>query len=144
VRVVVLRTSMILGKDGGVLAKLMTPFKLGVGGRLGSGKQWFSWMHLDDCVASILHALARDDVRGPLNQVAPETVRQRDFAKALGRVLRRPSFMPTPLFLIKAGFGEIAEHLVVGRRVVPAALEKTGFKFEFPSLEAALADLVGG
>ncbi len=142
-RVVLLRTGLILGRDGGVLERLLTPFKLFAGGPLGSGRQWFSWMHMADCVGSILHALDRTDVRGPLNQVAPEAVRQKDFARALGRALGRPSFLPAPRLAVKAVFGEIADHLVKGRLVIPALLERTGYRFKFPKLADALQDLVG-
>lgn len=140
-RTVVLRTGMILGAHGGILEPMIKAFKLMVGGPLGSGRQWFSWMHLDDCVGSVLHALDRDAVRGPLNQVAPGAVRQKDFAKALGRALKRPAVLPTPRFALKLALGELGELATHGRRVVPAKLEQTGYQFRYPRLDEALASL---
>jgi uncharacterized protein (TIGR01777 family) len=125
--------------EGGALEKMKTPFKMFVGGRIGSGEQWFSWVSLDDAVAAYLAALDDDRYRGPINLVAPESTRNRDLAKALGKVTHRPSWLPVPGFALRAAVGEMAEYLLEGRRVVPAALTKLGFAFEHPALDAALA-----
>lgn len=135
-RVVTMRTGLILG-PGGALDKMITPFKLFVGGRIASGRQWTSWMHLDDAVAAYLAAL--DDARydGPVNLVT-DSVRNRDFARALGDALHRPSLMPVPGFAVKLVAGELADYVIHGRRVVPAALRAHGFAFAHPTLAEAL------
>ena len=145
VRVVRMRTGLVLAPpaQGGALGKMVTPFKLFAGGPIGSGQQWFSWIHLDDVVAAYLAALDDDRYRGPVNLVAPETVRNREFMKALGKALGRPSWLPVPRFAIKAATGELAEYLLEGRRAVPAALERLAFRFTHPTLAGALAAAVG-
>jgi uncharacterized protein (TIGR01777 family) len=138
VRVVRMRTGVVLGA-GGALAKMTGAFRFFVGGKIGSGHQWFSWIHLDDVVAAYLAAV--DDARytGPVNLVAPEPARARDVARALGAALGRPSWLPVPGFALKAAVGaEFAEHLLHGRKVVPRALEKWGFRFAHPTLAGAL------
>ena len=139
-RVVTMRTGVVLAPDGGALAKLVPAFKKFVGGKLGSGRQWFSWIHRDDAITAYLEAL--DDARytGPINLVA-RSDRFSDFAKALGKALHRPSFFPVPSFALKAIVGEMAEALLHGRNVVPAKLTELGFVFTHPTLEAALAEL---
>lgn len=141
-RVATLRTSVVLG-HGGPLDKMAGPFRLFVGGRIGHGRQWLSWVHLDDAVNAYLFALDRDEVKGPLNLVAPETTRAGAFAKALGKALGRPSWLPVPGFALRAAVGEFSEHLLNGRRAVPAALQAYGFEFQYPELAGALAEVYG-
>jgi len=142
VRVVLMRTGVALGQDDdGPLAKMTTPFKLFVGGRIGDGKQWFSWLHRADAVRAYLFALDKEEVRGALNLVAPNPVRAGEFARELGQALGRPSWMPVPGLALKLAVGEFAEHLLHGRRAVPAALLEYGFEFDFPEVGAALADV---
>jgi hypothetical protein len=139
VRVVLMRTGVVLGEHGGALAKMTTPFKLFAGGRIGSGKQWMAWIHLDDVVAAYLAAVSDDRYRGPINLVT-DSVRNADFANALGAVLHRPSWLPVPAFALKLAVGELAETLLNGRRVVPARLRELGFHFGHPALREALGD----
>jgi uncharacterized protein (TIGR01777 family) len=136
-RTVALRLGVVLGKGEGALAKLMTPFRLFVGGPIGSGEQWTSWVHVDDVVGAALHALDRDEVRGPQNVVA-SSVRQRDFAQAVGDALKRPTWLPVPGLALRVAVGELADYLVHGRRAVPSALEKSGYVFKRPVLGAAI------
>jgi hypothetical protein len=142
VRVTAMRTGIVLGAGGGALDKMATAFKYFVGGPIGSGRQWFSWIHVTDAVGAYLFALDTPTLQGPVNLVAPGAVRQKQFAKALGRVMHRPSFMPVPGFALRAAVGaEFAEYLLEGRRVVPYALERAGFKFVHPTVDGALAAL---
>jgi hypothetical protein len=143
-RVVHLRTGIVLAKGGGALKQMLTPFKLGIGGRIGSGRQWFSWIHIDDEVGAILHALMHDDVRGALNAVGPSPVRNAEFTKALGRALHRPTVMPVPSLGLRLLFGrEMAETMLLsGQRVLPKVLQRTGYGFSQPDLDAALASVV--
>ena len=138
-RVVHLRIGIVLDKDGGALAQMLTPFKLGVGGQLGDGRQWFSWIHVDDLVAAILFALENEEVSGPVNGVAPAPVRNRELTKTLGRVLGRPTLLPAPSLALKLAFGQMAnETLLASTRVSPDALEAAGFRFQHGQLESAL------
>lgn len=139
VRVVLLRTGIVLGAGGGALAKMLLPFKLGAGGPMGSGRQWMSWIHLDDEVGLVLHALDTAGVSGPVNATAPAPARNRDFARALGRALHRPAFAPAPGFALKLLLGEMAGVvLLTGQRVLPAKAEASGYAFRHPTLEGAL------
>lgn len=138
-RVVLMRTAVVLGRGGEALGKMVLPFKLFLGGRIGSGRQWFSWVHIEDVVGAYLHALDHAEVTGPVNLVSPEAVRQGEFARALGRALHRPARVPVPAFAIRAAVGELAEYVLGGRRVVPSALARTGFTFRLPDLTGALA-----
>jgi uncharacterized protein len=142
VRVVRMRSGIVIGK-GGALDKMIAPFKLFVGGRIGSGDQWFSWISLDDAVTAYLAALDDDRYRGPINLVAPESTRNRDLAKALGTVVHRPAWLPVPGFALKAAVGEMADYLLEGRRVVPAALSRLGFVFRHATLRDALGAALG-
>jgi len=138
VRVVLLRTGIVLTPRGGALGKLLPIFRLGGGGPLGSGTQWMSWIGLRDHVRAMLHALATDSVRGPVNLVAPNPVTNADFAVTLGRVLRRPALVPVPAFALELLYGEMArETLLTGQRVLPRALAAGGFEFATPTLEGA-------
>jgi uncharacterized protein (TIGR01777 family) len=140
IRVVHIRTGIVLGRKGGVLKRLLLPFRLGVGGRIGSGRQWMSWITLEDEVAAILHALTTTTLRGATNLTAPNPVTNAEFTKALGHALHRPTILPTPLLPLKAIYGkELVDTILVGgQRVVPAALEASGYAFRQPSLVGAL------
>jgi hypothetical protein len=140
-RVACMRTGLVLGARDGALSRMITPFKLFVGGKIGSGQQWVSWIHLDDAVRGYLHALDTE-LSGPVNLVAPEPVRNKELAKALGRVLSRPSLIPVPAFAVKLAVGELAEYLLGGRRAQPKCLLDSGFEFNYPALEPALEELL--
>ena len=142
-RVVMLRTGVVLDKNGGVLRKLLPPFQLFVGGPLGSGKQWFPWIHLQDEVNAILFALENEHIAGPLNLAAPEPARMLEFCKKVGKILHRPSWINVPAFVLKLAMGEMAESLLLdGQRVIPQKLIDAGFKFQFSKLEDALRNLL--
>lgn len=143
-RVAFLRTGIVLSPEGGALKKLIPLYKFGLGGKMGSGKQWQSWIHIDDEVAAIVHLLT-SDVAGPVNLTAPNPVPQAGFADTMGEVLSRPTFMFTPKFAPKLVLGgELANNLLFeGQNVVPAVLENDGFTFEHPMLDGALRDLLG-
>ena len=138
IRVVNLRAGIVLSSEGGALAKLLTPFKLGLGGRVGSGRQWWSWIAIDDFVRAVFFLLD-GELAGPVNLVSPSPVTNAQFTKALGRALHRPTVFPLPAFAVKALFGEMAEEaLLTGQRAQPARLRDAGFAFEHPDLDAAL------
>jgi len=144
IRVVNLRIGVVLHPQGGALAKMLPPFRLGAGGPIGGGRQWMSWITLDDLVGAVHHLMFAEDARGPVNAVAPEPVTQRGFAKALGRALRRPAFLPLPALAVRALFGEMGEATVLAsQRVRPGRLSELGFAFESPELEPALRGLLG-
>ena len=138
VRVVRMRTGVVLG-PGGALDRMRTPFKLLVGGRLGSGRQWLSWIHVDDAVAGYLAALDDDRLVGPVNLVAPSAATAGDLARAVGKALHRPAWLPVPGFALRAAVGELADYLLAGRKVVPRALERIDFTFRHPQLDEAVA-----
>lgn len=143
VRTVLLRFGMVLGRDGGALAKQLPLFRLGLGGRLGDGQQWVSWVAMDDLVASVLHALTNEKVRGPLNVVAPNPVRNAEFTRVLGAVLRRPAKFPVPPWALHLAFGDMAQEvLLASTRVEPRALLRAGFGFQHPDLEPALRSML--
>jgi uncharacterized protein (TIGR01777 family) len=144
-RVVNLRFGVVLSPQGGALQKMLTPFRLGLGGRIGNGKQWFSWITIDDTVDAILLALDQERVRGPVNIVAPAPVTNGDFAKLLGRVLHRPAIFPVPILIPKVIFGAemTRETLSASQRVIPAKLVAAGYNFRHPELEGALHALLG-
>ena len=142
VRPVALRTGIVLDAHGGALAKMLTPFRLGVGGRVGSGRQWMSWITLDDLVALYLFAIDRAELDGPVNAVAPTPVTNADFTRALGRALGRPAIVPAPAFALRMLLGEFADSLLTGQRAVPARSVELGFTFQFTDLEPALANLL--
>lgn len=137
-RVVLLRTGIVLGAGGGALAKMVPPFKWFTGGPLGSGKQWMSWIHLHDQVRLILYLMENPQAAGPVNATAPNPERNKDFSRALGKVLHRPSWLPVPGFLLRIGLGEMADMLLTGQRVIPAVAQKLGFEFRYPTLPEAL------
>jgi uncharacterized protein len=133
------RIGVVLGDGGGSLEKMLLPFKLFLGGPVGDGRQWFPWVHLDDVVGAIVWALEHDDLRGPVNVTAPEPVRFRAFADALGRRLRRPSWLPVPRLALRLAMGAMAEVVVTGQRAVPAALLASGYTFRYSRVDEALA-----
>jgi len=137
VRVAAFRTGLVLG-PGGALARLETPFKLFAGGRVGSGRQWVSWIHRDDVVNAYLAALTDERYTGPINAITDST-RNADFSRAIGRALHRPSWLPVPAFALKAAVGELAESILNGRRAIPAKLRALGFAFSHPDLDEAVA-----
>jgi len=143
-RVVLLRTGVALGRAGGALAQMRPPFELGLGGPVGAGKQYFPWIHLHDLVKIIAVALVDDRYRGPVNGVAPEQATSRSFAGALGRALHRPAILPLPALALRAIFGQAATVLLASQRVEPCALGQLDFAFEFPTLDAALENIVEG
>jgi len=138
VRVVLLRTGIVLERGGGALAKMEFPFKIFAGGPLGSGTQWFPWIHRDDEIGLIEFALTNDKVSGPLNATAPEPLTMADFCKALGRSLHRPSWAPVPAFVLKVLLGEMSEMLLTGQKAVPKAALGAGYVFKYPSVDNAL------
>ncbi|WP_249677563.1 TIGR01777 family oxidoreductase [Pseudomonas abieticivorans] len=140
-RVVCVRTGLVLASEGGFLTKLRLPFKLGVGGPIGNGRQWMPWVHIDDQIALIDFLLKHDDASGPYNACAPTPVRNREFARLLGKALHRPAFMPLPALLLKAGLGELSGLLLGGQRALPQRLLAQGFTFRFTDLPTALDDL---
>ena len=142
-RVVLVRVGLVLGRGGGVLGQMLPLFKLGVGGPLGSGDQYFPWVHLDDLVELYAAAITDPKLQGPVNGVAPGIVTNREFARALGRAVHRPAILRVPPFALRLALGEAAGALVDGQRVVPRRTQALGFTFRHPELGAALDDLVG-
>lgn len=144
IRVVQARFGMILSPQGGALAKMLTPFKLGGGGVIGGGRQYWSWVSLDDVVQTLHFALMNDQVAGPINVTAPHPVTNTEFTKTLGRVLSRPTILPMPAFAARLALGEMADALILcSARVLPAALEEAGYEFLDPKLEPALRKMLG-
>ena len=142
VRVITLRTGVVLGDDGGALAKMLLPFRLFFGGPIGSGTQWFSWIHRDDVVGAVLFAMTHKDLSGPVNVTAPEPVTMKEFCSALGRALHRPSWAPVPAVMMKFLLGEMSEIILTGQRVIPSRLLENSYRFRFPRLHEALEDVV--
>lgn len=139
IRTVLLRTGIVLSKDGGALATMLTPFKFGVGGVVGSGKQWMSWVSLDDVVGIINFVLENEHFRGAVNVVAPHPVTNEEFTKTLGEVLYRPTFLPLPEFAVSLVFGEMGDALLLdSTRVIPKRLEEAAYQFKYPELKDAL------
>src|SRR5205085_2185089 len=143
IRVVPIRIGIVLGEKGGALAKMLTPFRLGLGSPLGSGEQYMSWVHIEDLVELMLFAAREPSISGPLNGVAPHPVTNREFTKTLGRVLGRPIFMPAvPPIALKLLIGDFGKVLLDSQRAVPVAALAAGFEFRFEELEAALRDVL--
>lgn len=142
-RVVLVRIGLVLGRGGGVLGQMLPIFKLGLGGPLGAGDQYFPWVHLDDLVELYATAIADPRLRGPANAVAPGIVTNREFARALGRAVHRPAIFRVPAFALRVALGEASSALVHGQRVVPRRTQALGFRFAHPELDAALAGLTG-
>ncbi|MEY3203727.1 MAG: hypothetical protein RLZZ21_58 [Planctomycetota bacterium] len=143
VRVVTARTGIVLGSgSGGALAKMLTPFKLGAGGPLGNGRQWMPWVHVADLARLYVHAADHGEIRGPMNAVAPQPVRNSEFTKALARQLHRPAFMPAPYLGLRLVFGEFAQVLFASQRVIPQVALDTGFAFQYPDITSALREIL--
>jgi uncharacterized protein (TIGR01777 family) len=142
IRVVRLRIGIVLGESGGALSKMLFPFKLGLGGPLGSGRQWMSWIHLKDLIGLINFLIERKEIRGAVNGTAPNPVRMREFAETLGDALRRPAFLPMPGFLLKVLLGEMADVLLKGQRVFPTRARAAGYAFQFSDLQPALEEII--
>jgi len=141
-RVVKLRIGIVLGKGGGALARMLPAFKLCAGGRLGSGKQWMPWVHVDDVTDMVAYAIKSDAVAGVLNATSPNPVRNADFTRALARAVHRPAILPIPPLALKLAFGELGRHMLDSARVIPEAAMQAGFRFCHPELHAALRDLL--
>ena len=138
-RVVLLRTGIVLGQGGGALQSMLLPFRLGLGGRLGSGRQWMSWIHRDDMVALILHCLDKPELSGPVNGTAPNPVTNRFFTRTLARTLHRPSLFPAPAFMLRLLMADMADELLLAsQRVLPQVVLESGFEFQYPELPQAL------
>jgi len=143
IRTVLLRTGIILSKDGGALGTMLLPFKLGIGGVVGSGKQWMSWISIDDHIRVINYAIEYENVRGAVNSVSPNPVTNGEFTKTLGEVLYRPTILPLPSFAVNMVFGEMGDALLLAStRVVPKRLEDAGFEFKYPELKTAIEHAV--
>jgi uncharacterized protein (TIGR01777 family) len=142
VRVVLLRSGIVLDPRGGALRKMILPFRFFAGGPLGSGDQWLPWIHREDEVRAICYVLENERISGPVNLASPESVTMRDFCAALGKAMRRPSAFRVPAFVLKALLGEMADIVLTGQRVVPEKLLQTGFRFRFPALKATFEDLL--
>lgn len=143
VRVVTPRIGVVLGRGGGALDRMTLPFRLGIGGRLGSGEQWMSWIHLDDLTALLEFAIATPSLRGPLNAVAPRPVTNAGFTRELARALQRPAIFPVPAFALKLLFGEMSQVLLGSQRVIPEAALRAGFRFRYSDVGPALAAALG-
>jgi uncharacterized protein len=141
VRVVRIRTGIVLG-DGGALKKMLLPFKLFTGGPIGSGRQWMSWIHKDDEIGIMIHALENENISGAINATAPEPLTMRDFSKTLGSVLKRPSWLPVPGFILKLGLGEMSALVLTGQRVLPCKALATGYVFKHKTLREALLSIL--
>jgi len=143
VRVVTARTGIVLGAGGGALARILPPFRMGAGGPLGNGKQWMPWIHVADLASLYVHAAATASLRGPMNAVAPNPVRNSEFTKALASALGRPAVVPVPYFGLRLAFGEFAQVLFHSQRVLPTVAMESGFSFRYPTIVEALAEIMG-
>jgi uncharacterized protein len=145
IRAVNLRTGLVLSKNGGSLKAMLLPFRLGLGGKIGSGRQWWSWIHIEDWVAAVHHILRTDSASGPVNMVSPDPVTNAEFTKTLAKALKRPAIFPIPGFAARLALGELAdEALLASARVEPRKLVEGGFQFKFPDLRSALENLLKG
>ncbi|HEV8412521.1 MAG TPA: TIGR01777 family oxidoreductase [Bryobacteraceae bacterium] len=144
VRVARVRIGMVLGKNGGALARMLPSFRMGIGGRLGNGRQWMSWIHIDDLIALIAFLMKESTVRGVFNATSPYPVTNREFTRALAEAVHRPAILPVPAFALRFVFGEMASVLLASQRAVPDAAQRAGFVFENPDIFAALAQIVQG
>jgi uncharacterized protein (TIGR01777 family) len=143
IRVVCVRIGLVMSTAGGALAKMLAPFRLGAGGRLGTGRQWMPWIHIDDLVGILVHASRSDALRGPINGVAPAPVTNAEFTLALAHAVRRPALLPMPAFALNVAFGEMSGMLMASQRVMPALALRSGYTFAHPDLGGALASLLG-
>jgi uncharacterized protein (TIGR01777 family) len=143
VRVARIRIGVVLGKGGGALSKMLLPFRLGVGGRLGSGKQWISWIHIEDLTELIAFLMKESTVRGVFNATSPFPVTNREFTQALAEAVHRPAIIPVPAFALRLALGEMAQVVLASQRAIPDAAQRAGFVFEHPDIFAALAQIAG-
>jgi len=143
VRVVLLRLGVVLALGGGALQQMLLPYRLFAGGPVGSGRQWFSWIHLEDLMKVIQYALNNNTLEGPVNATVPQPVTNQEFSRILGEVLHRPSWLPVPAFMMRLVFGEMADMLLNGQRVIPEKLVRSGFEFKYLSPRQALENLLG-
>ncbi|MFG6665543.1 TIGR01777 family oxidoreductase [Halomonas sp. HNIBRBA4712] len=143
VRLAIVRIGLVLDEGGGTLAKMLPPFKLGLGGRFGSGEQFMPWVHRDDLVEAIIYLINRSGLEGPFNAGAPHPVTNREFTRTLAHHLNRPALFPVPAFVLKAGLGEMSRLLLTGADMRPDRLHEAGFNFGYPTLDKALADILG-
>jgi len=143
VRNVNIRTGIVLSRDGGALAQMLFPFKLFIGGPLGNGKQWFPWIHIEDIADLYIFAIDNINIKGAVNGTSPKPVTMKEFAKALGNVLKRPSFFPVPEFIITVIFGELGKAILASQRALPQKAADTGFKFTYEDVNSALKNLLG-
>ncbi len=139
-RVAIIRVGIVIGKNGGALAQMLPIFKLGGGGPLGSGKQYMSWIHIEDLASMYIEALKNNEIKGVLNGTSPYPVTNAEFTKVLGKVLRRPAFLPAPSFAIKIAFGEMSQILLEGQKVLPVKFKEAKFRFRVPTLEMAIKE----
>ena len=142
-RVVITRFGIVMGEKGGALSQMIPVFKKYIGGPIGSGKQWFSWVHIKDLGEAFAFLLKHPEISGPVNICSPHPIRNRDLAKALGKVFHRPSLIPAPAFMVKLVLGEFGSVILEGQRVIPRRLLESGFVFQYPDIEKALKDIVG-
>lgn len=142
VRIILLRTGIVLGKKGGAMRLMAPAFRWGLGGRVGSGRQWMSWIHLDDVAALALFAIENETVSGPLNAVAPKPLRNAEFTCALAQTLHRPALLPVPAFALSLMLGEFSHELLDSKRILPTRTARAGFSFQFPELNSALENLL--
>ncbi|MCB9799350.1 MAG: TIGR01777 family protein [Candidatus Omnitrophica bacterium] len=144
IRTVYLRIGVVLERGGGAIEKMILPFRLFAGGPLGSGKQWFPWIHRDDMIGIVLYSLENTSVRGPVNATAPGPVTMKGFCSALGKVMRRPSWAPVPGFILRLMLGEMSEMLLDGQKVIPEKITKAGYQFKYPDIRSALKVIFKG
>ncbi|WP_018923352.1 TIGR01777 family oxidoreductase [Salsuginibacillus kocurii] len=142
VRVVLARFGLILGRDGGALPQMITPYRFFAGGPLGDGRQWYSWVHLDDAVEMLIYSIQHEKADGAMNVTAPEPTRMNEFGKTLAEVMNRPHFLPAPAFVVKTALGEMSVLVLEGQKVLPTRAEAWGFTFQYPELRPALQDLL--
>jgi uncharacterized protein (TIGR01777 family) len=143
-RVALMRFGVVMGEGGGAISTMKAPFLLGLGGPIGSGRQWFPWIHLQDLIEAILFLMDGSDLRGPFNMTAPHMVRQKEFAQSLGKKLKRPTIVPAPAFIMRTLLGEFGKSLLQGQKAIPKALTDSGFMFSYQSLEGALEEILRG
>lgn len=145
IRTCLLRTGIVLGKGGGALRKMLLPFKIGFGGKIGNGKQWMSWIHLNDLVGIILYCIEHENLKGGINGTSPNPVINKVFTKTLGKILQRPTFLPMPVTAIKLLMGQMGEELLLtGKKILPTKVMEAGYKFQYPYLDEALLDILWG
>lgn len=142
VRVARIRIGIVLGHDGGALHQMTLPFRFFVGGQIGDGKQWISWVHINDICRATHFLIEKKQIKGPVNFTAPKPVRNVELSRTIARIMRRPAFVPAPAFIIKAALGEFSSYVLNGQRVIPKTLLENGFKFSFPNIDDALENLL--